>query len=96
MGGRWGGSPLSCRLPGPERGAAKRARSSSQILFFTQLIPELFRDPISCQFILSCHSGWRPAKKLGDILVPDASEFPFWVAVSGPFESLGPRLRPRG
>lgn len=39
-----------------------RVRSSSQILFFTQLIPELFRDPISCQFILSCHSAGDPPR----------------------------------
>lgn len=45
-----------------DRRAVKRVRSSSQILFFTQLIPELFRDPISCQFILSCHSAGDPPR----------------------------------
>lgn len=39
-----------------------RARSSRQKLFFTQLIPELFGDPISCQFILSCHSTGDPPR----------------------------------
>lgn len=58
---RTAGAPLSSRLPSLT-GAAMRVRSSTQILFFTQLIPELFRDPISCQFILSCHSAGDPPR----------------------------------
>lgn len=55
------GALLSSRLPNLT-GAAMRVRSSTQILFFTQLILELFRDPISCQFILSCHSAGDPPR----------------------------------
>lgn len=58
---RTAGAPLSSFLPSLT-GAAMRVRSSTQILFFTQLIPELFRDPISCQFILSCHSAGDPPR----------------------------------
>lgn len=58
---RTAGAPWSSRLPSLT-GAAMRVRSSTQILFFTQLIPELFRDPISCQFILSCHSAGDPPR----------------------------------
>lgn len=51
-------------FPAPlsDRRAVERVRSSTQILFFTQLIPELVRDPISCQFILSCHSAGDPPR----------------------------------
>lgn len=71
-----------------------RARSSSQILFFTQLIPELFRDPISCQFILSCHSAGDPPRNYETCW----SQMPLcslsrllWL----PFESAGQRPRDR-
>jgi hypothetical protein len=65
-----------------------RARSSSQILFFTQLIPELFRDPISCQFILSCHSAGDPPRNYETF----QSQMPLCslsVLLWSPFESAG-------
>lgn len=71
-----------------------RARSSSQILFFTQLIPELFRDPISCQFILSCHSAGDPPRNYETCW----SQMPL-CSLSGllwlPFEFSGQRPRDR-
>lgn len=71
-----------------------RTRSSSQILFFTQLIPELFRDPISCQFILSCHSAGDPPRNYETCW----SQMPL-CSLSGllwlPFEFAGQRPRDR-
>lgn len=46
---------------------------SSQILFFTQLIPELFLDPISCRFIFKLPLSWRPANKSGRSQMPFSS-----------------------
>lgn len=70
------------------------ARPSSQILFFTQLIPELFRDPISCQFILSCHSAGDPPRNYemcwSQMSLCSLSQ-PLW----SPFESAGRKPRDR-
>lgn len=71
-----------------------RAPSSSQILFFTQLIPELFRDPISCQFILSCHSAGDPPRNYETF----GSQMPLCSLsrlLWSPFESAGRRPKDR-
>lgn len=74
------------RLPAARQlgpGSASQVPSSSRILLFTQLIPELVCDPISRHFILSCHFPGAPPVHYG-MLRP---QVPF---------SLLPTLSPRG
>uniref|UniRef100_A0A8B9EB77 Glutamate decarboxylase 1 n=46 Tax=Neognathae TaxID=8825 RepID=A0A8B9EB77_ANSCY len=65
LGGR---ERLPSRLPAARqsgRGSARHVPSSSQILFFTQLIPELGCDPISRHFILSRRFPGAPPARSG-------------------------------
>lgn len=69
------------------RGSVMRVRSSSQILFFTQLIPELFCDPISRHFILSCYFPGAPP-------VNDEMSGPGCLPLSSGQASMSPRCHP--
>lgn len=69
------------------RGSVMRVRSFSQILFFTQLIPELFCDPISRHFILSCYFPGAPP-------VNDEMSGPGCLLFSSGQASMSPRCHP--
>lgn len=81
-GGAVPGGPSGARQS--VRGSMMRVRSSSQILFFTQLISELFCDPISRHFILSCCFPGAPP-------VNDEMSGPGCLRLSSGQASMSPR-----